>query len=195
MMHDSAKRFGRIVGDGQGTDFAHGKGRDASHKRSRRKTMEAGKSKKSIETHSELVTIHRLLRDIRELGCRVTKIANATWEIAQGEEGGASCILVGDESLQRKLASSHWGEAKKRVSEAEIEHAQYEELTRATMKTSEVQEVYTKFLGQIRSLLDALPASLATRANPSDPECAKTAIQEGIDQIFIAIQKAQEGFK
>ena len=107
MMHDSAKRFGRIVGDGQGTDFAHGKGRDASHKRSRRKTMEAGKSKKSIETHSEPVTIHRLLRDIRELGCRVTKIANATWEIAQGEEGGASCILVGDESLQRKLASSH----------------------------------------------------------------------------------------
>jgi len=58
-----------------------------------------------------------------------------------------------------------------------------------------VQEIYTKFLGRIRSLLDALPASLATRANPSDPDCAKTAIQEGIDQIFIAIQKAEEAFK
>ena len=94
-----------------------------------------------------------------------------------------------------RAAIQGWGEAKKRVSEAEIEHAQFEELTKATMRTSEVQEIYIKFLGQIRSLLDALPASLATRANPSDPECAKTAIQEGVDQIFIAIQKAQEGFK
>jgi hypothetical protein len=94
-----------------------------------------------------------------------------------------------------RAAIQGWGEAKKRVSEAEIEHAQFEELTKATMRTSEVQEVYTKFLGQIRSLLDALPASLATRANPSDPECAKTAIQEGVDQIFIAIQKAEQGFK
>ena len=94
-----------------------------------------------------------------------------------------------------RAAIQGWGEAKKRVSEAEIEHAQYEELTKATMRTSEVQEVYTKFLGQIRSLLDALPSSLATRANPSDPECAKTAIQEGVDQIFIAIQKAEEGFR
>lgn len=94
-----------------------------------------------------------------------------------------------------RAAIQGWGEAKKRVSEAEVEHAQFEELTKATMRTSEVQEIYTKFLGQIRSLLDALPASLATRANPSDPECAKTAIQEGIDQIFIAIQKAEQGFK
>ena len=85
--------------------------------------------------------------------------------------------------------------ARKSVAEAEMEFARYEEQTKATMRTSEVQEVYTKFLGQIRSLLDALPSSLATRANPSDPECAKTAIQEGIDQIFIAIQKAEEGFK
>jgi hypothetical protein len=94
-----------------------------------------------------------------------------------------------------RAAIQGWGEAKKRVSEAEVEHAQFEELTKATMRTSEVQEIYTKFLGRIRSLLDALPASLATRANPSDPECAKTAIQEGIDQIFIAIQKAEEAFK
>lgn len=94
-----------------------------------------------------------------------------------------------------RAAIQGWGEAKKRVSEAEIEHAQFEELTKATMRTSEVQEIYTKFLGRIRALLDALPASLATRANPSDPDCAKTAIQEGIDQIFIAIQKAEEAFK
>ena len=94
-----------------------------------------------------------------------------------------------------RSAIQGWGEAKKRVSEAEIEHAQYEELTRATMRTSEVQEIYTKFLGQIRSLLDAMPASLATRANPSDPECAKRAVQEGVDQIFLAIQKAEEGFR
>jgi hypothetical protein len=43
--------------------------------------------------------------------------------------------------------------------------------------------------------MDAMPSSLAARANPSDPECAKRAIQEGIDQIFVTIQKAEGAFK
>jgi len=43
--------------------------------------------------------------------------------------------------------------------------------------------------------MDAMPASLSARANPSDPECAKQAIQEGIDQIFVTIQKAEGAFK
>jgi len=98
-------------------------------------------------------------------------------------------------AVAMRAAVAGHNQARKSVAEAEVELARFEEQEKITMRTSEVQEIYTKFLGRIRSLMDALPASLATRANPSDPDCAKTAIQEGIDQIFIAIQKAEEAFK
>jgi hypothetical protein len=94
-----------------------------------------------------------------------------------------------------RAAVQGWGEAKKRVAEAEMEHARWEEVSRVTVRMGEVQEWITKWHGAIRSLLDALPSSLAARANPSDPECAKQAIQDGINQIFITIQKAEGAFK
>jgi hypothetical protein len=94
-----------------------------------------------------------------------------------------------------RAAVQGWGEAKKRVAEAEMEHARWEEVSRVTIRMGEVQEWITKWHGAIRSLLDALPSSLAARANPSDPECAKQAIQDGINQIFVTIQKAEGAFK
>jgi len=94
-----------------------------------------------------------------------------------------------------RSAVQGWGEAKKRVAEAEMEHARWEEVSRITVRMGEVQEWITKWHGAIRSLLDALPSSLAARANPSDPECAKQAIQDGINQIFVTIQKAEGAFK
>jgi len=94
-----------------------------------------------------------------------------------------------------RAAVQGWGEAKKRVAEAEMEHARFEEVTRVLVRMDEVREVFGKWLGAIRNLMDAMPSSLATRANPSDPECAKRAIQEGVDQIFVTIQKADGAFK
>ena len=94
-----------------------------------------------------------------------------------------------------RAAVQGWGEAKKRVAEAELEHARFEEVTRVLVRMDEVREVFGKWLGAIRNLMDAMPSSLAARANPSDPECAKRAIQEGIDQIFVTIQKAEGAFK
>ena len=94
-----------------------------------------------------------------------------------------------------RAAVQGWGEAKKRVAEAEMEHARWEEVSRVTVRMGEVQEWITKWHGAIRSLLDALPSSLAARANPIDPECAKQAIQDGINQIFVTIQKAEGAFK
>ena len=94
-----------------------------------------------------------------------------------------------------RAAVQGWGEAKKRVAEAEMEHARWEEVSRVTVRMGEVQEWITKWHGAIRSLLDALPSSLAARANPYDPECAKQAIQDGINQIFVTIQKAEGAFK
>jgi len=94
-----------------------------------------------------------------------------------------------------RSAVQGWGEAKKRVAEAEMEHARWEEVNRVTIRMDEVREVFGKWLGAIRNLMDAMPSSLAARANPSDPECAKRAIQEGVDQIFVTIQKAEGAFK
>jgi phage terminase Nu1 subunit (DNA packaging protein) len=94
-----------------------------------------------------------------------------------------------------RSAVQGWGEAKKRVAEAEMEHARFKEVTRVLVRMDEVREVFGKWLGAIRNLMDAMPSSLAARANPSDPECAKRAIQEGIDQIFVTIQKAEGAFK
>ena len=111
-----------------------------------------------------------------------------------------SFVLLLQSSKERnpvamRAAVHGWGEAKKRVSEAEMEHARWEEVSRVTVRMGEVQEWITKWHGAIRSLLDALPSSLAARANPSDPECAKQAIQDGINQIFVTIQKAEGAFK
>ena len=94
-----------------------------------------------------------------------------------------------------RSAVQGWGEAKKRVAKTEMEHARWEEVNRVTIRMDEVREVFGKWMGAIRNLMDAMPSSLAARANPSDPECAKRAIQEGIDQIFVTIQKAEGAFK
>jgi hypothetical protein len=66
---------------------------------------------------------------------------------------------------------------------------------RNTLAMGEVKEFISTWFGAIRNLMDAMPSSLSARANPSDPECAKVAIQEGVDQIFITIQKAEGEFK
>ena len=42
--------------------------------------------------------------------------------------------------------------------------------------------------------MDALPASVAVRANPSDPECAKRAVEEAIGQIIRAIHNSEGAF-
>jgi len=94
-----------------------------------------------------------------------------------------------------RSAIAGWGEAKKRMFEAEMEHARFEEMTKQTIRVDVVREFITSWFGSIRSLMDAMPSSLSSRANPSDPECAKVAIQEGVDQIFITIQKAEGAFK
>ena len=85
--------------------------------------------------------------------------------------------------------------AQKRVHEAQIEHLNEKARLRQTLSAVEVQEKYTKYLGGIRQLLDAMPSSICARANPSDPECAKQAIEDGVNQIYIAIQKAEGAFK
>lgn len=95
-----------------------------------------------------------------------------------------------------KAAIHAHNEARKGYEEAKRCHEEEKARLRQTLSADEVQETLSKFLSQIRSLLDAMPSSVATRANPSDPEYAKKAIQDSVDQLMITIQKTEdEAFK
>jgi len=85
--------------------------------------------------------------------------------------------------------------AQKSLIIAEEAKENYDLRKRNTLAMGEVKEFISTWFGAIRNLMDAMPSSLSARANPSDPECAKVAIQEGVDQIFVTIQKAEGEFK
>jgi hypothetical protein len=97
--------------------------------------------------------------------------------------------------IQTRAAIHAYERAQKAVRQAELDHHAEQAHLRQTLSINEVQETYTKYLGGIRALLDAMPSSICSRANPSDPECAKQAIEDAVNQIFIAIQKAEGAFK
>ena len=67
-------------------------------------------------------------------------------------------------------------------------------MNRAWIGMDGMREFISTWFGGSKSLLDAMSSSIDARANPSDPKCAKKAIQEGVDQIFITIQKPEGGF-
>ena len=97
--------------------------------------------------------------------------------------------------IATRAAIHAYERAQKVVRQAEIDHNEEQAHLRQTLSADEVQETFTKYLGGIRALLDAMPSSICSRANPSDPECAKQAIEDGVNQIFLAIQKAEGAFK
>jgi hypothetical protein len=97
--------------------------------------------------------------------------------------------------IATRAAIHAYERAQKVVRQAEIDHNEEQAHLRQTLSTDEVQETFSKYLGGIRALLDAMPSSICSRANPSDPECAKQAIEDGVNQIFLAIQKAEGAFK
>jgi hypothetical protein len=93
-----------------------------------------------------------------------------------------------------RAAIHAYAEASRRASEAEVEHRKHQIAVRELLSTAEVKEKYIKHIGSLRALMDALPSSVCARANPSDPECAKQALEDGINQIYITIQKAEGAF-
>lgn len=129
---------------------------------------------------SSLNTLGRLLRAQR------MEVAAFRLLARSAKEGNA---------ISTRAAIHAYERAQKVVRQAEIDHNEEQRHLRQTFSADEVREVFGKWLGAIRNLMDAMPPSLAARANPSDPECAKRAIQEGIDQIFVTIQKAEGAFK
>lgn len=68
---------------------------------------------------------------------------------------------------------------------AEIERAMIaRELDAQTlMHRDQVSLVIAEFCGKLTALLDALPAGVAAQANPADPELARDAIADHVEQI------------
>lgn len=97
--------------------------------------------------------------------------------------------------IATRAAIHAYRDAQRVVRQAEIDNHEEQAHLRQTLPLAEVQEKYQKYLGGIRQLLDAMPSSICARANPSDPECAKQAIEDGVNQIYLAIQKAEGAFQ
>ena len=110
--------------------------------------------------------------------------------------GSVAKALKTNNVFHIKAAIHAHNEARKGYEDARRNHEEEKARLRQTLSTDEVEETLSKFLSQIRSLLDAMPSSVATRANPSDPECAKKAVQDAVDQLMLTIQKTEdEAFK
>lgn len=101
-------------------------------------------------------------------------------------------LAKGANAIAMRAGVHAWGEAKKRVSEAELEYAKFQLATGEVILVEEYRELMLKYLGTIRSLMDALPSSVCFKANPSDPEHARQVLNDGIDVILRAIQDAHD---
>lgn len=120
--------------------------------------------------------------------------ASAPRRDAEGNEvRGSDGNAIIDLNMLR-VALAGWREAKACVDEAEIAYEKYLERSKQVIRVNEVKEMWVKYLGGIYALMKNMPASTASRANPSDPECAKIAIQEAVDRIFTSIKKAEGVF-
>jgi len=101
-------------------------------------------------------------------------------------------LAEGGNAVSLRAGVHAFGEAQRRCSEAELNLAKHRQATNELISVQEVEAVFTETLGTIRALMDALPASVCVRANPSDPELAKKALEEATNQILRAINQAED---
>lgn len=171
---------------------------DANRKKAGKKLPEIGRAEINITQVEEPVELPP-----RENEKPKAKISEQTsggrLERAKQAELAAYALLGNaakeENVIAMRAAISLWGESKRRVSEAEIEHVRYEELSGQLIRVDIAKEVFAKWLSAIRQGLDNMANATSTRANPSDPECAKGAIQESVDQLLRTLSKAEVAFK
>lgn len=101
-------------------------------------------------------------------------------------------IAKGGNAIALRSAIHAHGEASRRCREAELAHHQYLLATGEMMTAEEVRQGLARYFTMLRALLDALPHSTCTKANPADPECARIALQDSVSHILRAIAQAEE---
>lgn len=77
---------------------------------------------------------------------------------------------------------------------AETRVEQLQRSTGQTIGTDLAKNIMSRYMSTIRALMEGLPSSVCRRANPSDPELAKEAMQEGVDRIIAIIHKTKGAF-
>ena len=87
-------------------------------------------------------------------------------------------------------ATANWRTVMHARMEAEAEVARWRIQTGELWRRAECLEYITKRNTQLRQLLEAMPAAIAARCNPSDPTTASAAIEDGVEQI-IATMRSQ----
>lgn len=87
-------------------------------------------------------------------------------------------------------ATANWRTVMHARMEAEAEVARWRMQTGELWRRQECLEYITKRNSQLRQLLEAMPAAIAARCNPSDPTTASAAIEDGVEQI-IATMRSQ----
>lgn len=107
--NDKTKRAMRQMGSNKGGNLPVSESGYAPNKRSGCRALENSKSKEAKQGEADLVSISELIRDIRELGCRVDQIGKSAWTITSSEESRGSCLLISSESNQRKKPSRYEG--------------------------------------------------------------------------------------
>ena len=85
-------------------------------------------------------------------------------------------------------ATANWRTVMHARMEAEAEVARWRMQTGELWRRAECLEYITKRNNQLRGLLEALPAAVAARCNPSDPTTASTAIEDGVEQIIATMR-------
>lgn len=85
-------------------------------------------------------------------------------------------------------ATANWRTVMHARMEAESEVARWRIQTGELWRRAECLEYITKMNNQLRGLLEALPAAIAARCNPSDPNTASAALEDGVEQIIATIR-------
>jgi hypothetical protein len=85
-------------------------------------------------------------------------------------------------------ATANWRTVMHARMEAESEVARWRIQTGELWRRAECLEYITKMNNQLRGLLEALPAAIAARCNPSDPTTAAAALEDGVEQIIATIR-------
>ena len=119
------------------------------------------------------VPLETLRRCLRGLGC----------ETGRG-------VLYTIHTIYRALAGELDAEKTRETrARADLLEMERKEKQGELVSMSEVERLYTEALLPVRQRFLALPAEAATRCNPTDPQCAREALQQWVDDALPMIRE------